>query len=61
MKNPLLEIVMKFPFREMIFKCQVRGDHKIKHFAYDRDFFVHEIPRIKHTQNALYPGMKYFQ
>ena len=36
------------------------GDHKIKHFACHRDFFVHKIPRIKHTQNAPYPGIKHF-
>ena len=39
----------------------VRGVPKIKHFACHRDFFVHEIPRIKHTQNALYPSMKHFE
>ena len=37
------------------------GYHKIKHFACHRDFFVHKIPRIKHTQNASYPGIKHFQ
>ena len=37
------------------------GYHKIKHFACHRDFFVHEITRIKHTQNSLYPGIKHFQ
>ena len=37
------------------------GYHKIKHFACHRDFFVREIPRIKHTQNALYPGIKLFE
>ena len=26
--------------------------HKIKHFVCHRDFFVHRIPCIKHTQNA---------
>ena len=35
-------------------------DHKIKHFACHQDFFVHEIPRIKYTQTALYPGIKHF-
>ena len=35
--------------------------HKIKHFACHRDFFVHQIPRIKHTQNASYPGIKHFK
>ena len=33
------------------FASNVRGYHKIKHFACHRDFFMHEIPRIKHTQN----------
>ena len=33
------------------------GYHKIKHFACQRDFFVHQIPRIKHTQNASFPGI----
>ena len=37
------------------------GDHKIKHFAYHRDFLVHEIACIKHTQNASYLGIKHFQ
>ena len=37
------------------------GYHKIRHFACHRDFFVHQIPRIKHRQNASYPGMKHFQ
>ena len=36
------------------------GYHKIKHFAWHRDFFVHEIPLIKHTQNIPYPGIKHF-
>ena len=36
------------------------GYHKIKYFACHRDFFLHEIPHIKHTQNASYPGIKYF-
>ena len=36
------------------------GDLKIKHVACHRDFFVDKIPRIKHTQNALYPGIKHF-
>ena len=35
------------------------GDHKIKHFACHRDFFVHEIPRIKNMQNVSYPGILY--
>ena len=35
--------------------------HKIKHFACHRDFFAHEIPRIKHTQNATFPGIKHFR
>ena len=37
------------------------GYHKIKHFACHRDFFLHEIPRIKHTQNASFPGIKHFR
>ena len=37
------------------------GYHKIKHFACHRDFFVHQIPRIKHTQNASFPGIKHFR
>ena len=37
------------------------GYHKIKHFACHRDFFVHQIPRIKHTQNASLPGIKHFR
>ena len=36
-------------------------DHKIKHFACHRDFFLHEIPCLKHTQNASYPGIKHFK
>ena len=35
-------------------------DHKIKHFACHRDFLVHEIPRIKHTQNASFSDIKHF-
>ena len=38
-------------------KHEIRGYHKIKHFACRRDFFVHKIPRIKHKQNASYPGI----
>ena len=37
------------------------GYHKIKHFACHRDFVLHQIPRIKHTKNALYPGIKHFK
>ena len=33
-----------------IFTKTYGGYHKIKHFACHRDFFVHEIPRIKHFQ-----------
>ena len=33
-------------------KDGLRGDHKIKHFACHRDFFVNEISRIKHTQTG---------
>ena len=36
----------------------IRGYHKIKHFACHRDFFLHEVPRIKQT--ALYQGIKHF-
>ena len=36
------------------------GYHRIKHFACYRDFFVPN-PRIKHSPNALYPGIKHFQ
>ena len=32
-------------------------DHKIKHLACQRDFFVHEIPCIKHMQNVPYPSI----
>ena len=35
------------------------GYNKIKHFACHRDFFVHEIPRIKNMQNVSYPGILY--
>ena len=40
---------------------QLRGYHKIKHFACHIDFFVHEIPHLKHTQNASFPGIKHFR
>ena len=38
-----------------------RGYHKIKHLACHRDFFLDEISRITHTQNASYPGIKHFK
>ena len=37
------------------------GYHKIKHFACHRDFLLHEIPCIKHTQNAPFPSIKHFR
>ena len=30
----------------------IRRYHKIKHFACHREFFLHQNPRIKHTQNG---------
>ena len=36
------------------------GVNKLKHFACRRDFLMHKIPRIKHTQNAPDPGIKHF-
>ena len=42
-------------------KIKLRGYHKIKHFACHRDFFVHQIPRIKHTKNASFPGIERFR
>ena len=39
----------------------IRGYHKIKHFACHRDFFLHEIPRIKHTPNTSFSGIKHFR
>ena len=47
--------------RGLKFKWKYGGYHKIKHFACHRDFFAHEIQRIKHTQNAFYPGIKHFK
>ena len=52
-------IIMRTPLYRL--KMEYGGYHKIKHFACHRDFFVHEIPRIKHTQNASFPGIKHFR
>ena len=35
--------------------------HKIKHVACHRDFFLHVITPIKHTQNASFPDIKHLK
>ena len=50
-----LGIPMKNPLHKQNVLFQYGGYHKIKHFACHRDFFLHEIPRIKRTQNASFP------
>ena len=64
MKKSQLLIKRKI-FRNITFDFFVKnilwGYHKIKHFACYRDFFLHEIPHIKHTQNASFPGIKHFR
>ena len=49
------------PNKTKVFHKLLRGYHKIKHFACHRDFLVYEIPRIKHTQNASYPGIRHLK
>ena len=56
----LFEILLKLQSYSARNKPNYGGYHKIKHFACHRDFFVHQIPRIKHTQNAPFPGIKHF-